>query len=164
MTNSQRLTTIRAALQSFLVGQTTDEDVGKVDASIESESILIRGEFYCGRRFRTSTHHAVWFIEEDQLKIYTVGGDLCSVLVEGEIDEMAAQRHIEHADQTDVDQEDLAPHVISIHSQLDAAPAKPRDVAAKPRDASAKPRDVSGKPGDVADGHQDGEGEIRRAA
>ena len=42
------------------------------------ESILIRDGSYCGRRFEADDAHAVWFLEEDQLKFYRAdGGALC---------------------------------------------------------------------------------------
>ena len=38
------------------------------------EAILIRDGFYCGRRFQCGELQAVWFVEEDQLKIYNQEG------------------------------------------------------------------------------------------
>ena len=38
------------------------------------EAILIRDGFYCGRRFQCGELKAVWFVEEDQLKIYDQEG------------------------------------------------------------------------------------------
>ena len=38
------------------------------------EAILIRDGFYCGRRFQCGELKAVWFVEEDQLKIYNQEG------------------------------------------------------------------------------------------
>ncbi len=35
-----------------------------------TEHILIRENVYCGRRFRSNHLQAVWFIEEDEIKIY----------------------------------------------------------------------------------------------
>lgn len=43
------------------------------------ESILIRGGFYCGRRFETEEAQAVWFLEENQLKFYDRDGALLLV-------------------------------------------------------------------------------------
>ena len=34
------------------------------------ESILIRDEIYCGRRFEVDGAYAVWFLEEDEIKFY----------------------------------------------------------------------------------------------
>lgn len=87
MTNSQRLANVRNCFLRWLADQ-GNENPG--NDAIESESILIRGEFYCGRRFRTASHHAVWFIEEDELKIHRQNGGLVCVFSAGEIDAMAA--------------------------------------------------------------------------
>jgi hypothetical protein len=43
------------------------------DALIE-EAILIRDGFYCGRRYECESFQAIWFVEEDQLKIYNEQG------------------------------------------------------------------------------------------
>ena len=45
------------------------------------EAILIRDGFYCGRRFRCGPLEAVWFIEEDQLKIYNQQGVILKTAV-----------------------------------------------------------------------------------
>ncbi|MFO0882884.1 MAG: hypothetical protein U0894_01635 [Pirellulales bacterium] len=37
------------------------------------ESILIRGGSYCGRKFETAHGHAIWFLEENQVKFYAEG-------------------------------------------------------------------------------------------
>jgi hypothetical protein len=90
MTNSQRLLTVRSAIEGYLSNQ-VEKTGGEtaIDAAITSESILIRQEHYCGRRFRTDTHQAVWFIEEDQIKISTSGNQWCVSLQGQEIDAMA---------------------------------------------------------------------------
>ena len=44
-----------------------------------SESLVIRHESYCGRRFRADGFQAVWFIEEDQIKIYDRAGNVVRV-------------------------------------------------------------------------------------
>jgi hypothetical protein len=45
-----------------------------------SESILIKGGNYCGRRFVGEGGHAIWFVEENQLKIYGADGKLAHVI------------------------------------------------------------------------------------
>jgi hypothetical protein len=81
MTNSQRLATVRARLIQWLADQRgTGKSPVVSENPIVRESILIRGEYYCGRRFHTADHHAVWFIEEDELKIYRSSGELECVL------------------------------------------------------------------------------------
>lgn len=95
MTNSQRLAKVRACLlrwisehppqqapESPASSETEPESV----PSIVRESILIRNEFFCGRRFFTSEHSAVWFVEEDELKIFHQDGSLLCVLSGHEID------------------------------------------------------------------------------
>lgn len=91
MTNSQRLALVRACLVQWLADR---REPGESSAGSEhpilGESVLIRNEFYCGRRFHTAEHQAVWFIEEDELKIYRNSGELESVLTGEEIGNRAA--------------------------------------------------------------------------
>lgn len=70
MTNSQRLSAVRQKLQDWFMDQRTD------DRWEVRESILIRQGFYCGRRFDFAGFRAVWFVEEDQVKIYRRDGAL----------------------------------------------------------------------------------------
>lgn len=117
MANSQRLATVRSAIEGYLASQAdqpgsdsgddglSGDDGSSIDCVITTESILIRDEHYCGRRFSTTTHRAVWFIEEDQVKIYTTDQRLCCVLNTDEIDAAAAM------------EDNSSPHVISIHSR-----------------------------------------------
>lgn len=44
------------------------------------ESILIKGGNYCGRRFVGDGGHAIWFVEENQIKIYAENGQLSHVI------------------------------------------------------------------------------------
>jgi hypothetical protein len=44
------------------------------------ESILIREGLYCGRRFETAAGYAVWFVEENQVKIFERAGRVVNVL------------------------------------------------------------------------------------
>ena len=85
MTNSQRLAAVRERLTQWLCEQ-RDPSEDEAEFSILRESILIRNEFYCGRRFHTANHDAVWFIEEDELKIYHSNGQLACVFKGDEID------------------------------------------------------------------------------
>ncbi len=97
MTNSQRLAKVRARLLQWIADQepgdsgddpsTESGAESNVGSSILRESILIRGEFFCGRRFYTANHYAVWFIEEDQLKIYQNNGDLLCILTGSQIED-----------------------------------------------------------------------------
>lgn len=45
-----------------------------------SESILIKAGNYCGRRFVGSGGHAIWFVEESQIKLYGADGKLLHVI------------------------------------------------------------------------------------
>ena len=40
------------------------------------EALLIKNGAYCGHRFTFGDFSAVWFIEEDELKVYTSDGSL----------------------------------------------------------------------------------------
>jgi hypothetical protein len=44
------------------------------------ETILIREGCYCGRRFESQNGYAIWFCEENQLKIYNAHGKLLEVV------------------------------------------------------------------------------------
>jgi hypothetical protein len=58
----------------------TFADLG-IDAAAElRETILIRGGIYCGRRFEAESAHAVWFVEENQVKFYRDDGSVALVL------------------------------------------------------------------------------------
>ncbi|MBC7857045.1 MAG: hypothetical protein IAF94_26745 [Pirellulaceae bacterium] len=43
------------------------------------ESILIRNGSYCGRRFEAEGAHAIWFLEEDEVKFYRAFPNLAHV-------------------------------------------------------------------------------------
>ena len=45
-----------------------------------SESILIKAGNYCGRRFVGHSGHAIWFVEENQIKLYAADGKLLHVI------------------------------------------------------------------------------------
>ena len=87
MTNSQRLASVRERfLQWLLDAEDVQTAADPAQASIRRESILIRDEFYCGRRFHTDLYDAVWFIEEDELKIFRADGSLAASLQGSELD------------------------------------------------------------------------------
>ena len=44
-----------------------------------SEHVLIREDHYCGRSFHSQGVNAIWFIEEDQIKIYGRDGTVVDV-------------------------------------------------------------------------------------
>lgn len=62
----------------------TFAELGLAGSAEFSESILIRGGAYCGRRFCAAHGHAIWFLEEDQVKFYDAAGRLATVMTIGE--------------------------------------------------------------------------------
>jgi hypothetical protein len=58
----------------------TFSQIGIESADGLRESILIRDGMYCGRRYESSQAHAIWFIEENQLKFYHPDGRVIRVL------------------------------------------------------------------------------------
>lgn len=44
-----------------------------------TETILIRHEHYCGRRFLASGLQAIWFVEEEEIKLYAKDGKVIRV-------------------------------------------------------------------------------------
>ncbi|GAA4466240.1 hypothetical protein [Novipirellula rosea] len=97
MTNSQRLETVRSRLCQWIDDQSTDAGQEYEPAKVLSESLLIRDGFFCGRCFRTEAFRAVWFIEEDELKIYSNSGTLECVFTGQEIDQV---EEIQSADES----------------------------------------------------------------
>ena len=96
MTNSQRLATVRQAFLHWLRDAGVDACSDGHDTSlIQHESVLIRDELFCGRKFIAKDHHAVWFIEEDVVKIHLSDGQLMHVFRGAEIDEFAVQETVE---------------------------------------------------------------------
>lgn len=78
MTNSQRLQIVRQRVAEWLkgAGYSVPEEIG--------ESILIRDGFYCGRRFKLDDCSAVWFTEDDQVKIYDAESNLLTSFMASE--------------------------------------------------------------------------------
>lgn len=44
------------------------------------QSLLIRDGNYCGRRFEADGGHALWFFEEDQVKVFGADGRVLRVI------------------------------------------------------------------------------------
>ena len=82
MTNSQRLAAVRKHLIYWINQQIGEPETG--ESPILSESILIREGHFCGRSFKTSGFRAIWFIEEDQLKVYEVDTGAIAVVFQGD--------------------------------------------------------------------------------
>jgi len=55
-------------------------EVGLAEPAEMRETILIRDGYYCGRRFETEAAAAVWFMEENQVKVYQADGKVVCVL------------------------------------------------------------------------------------
>ncbi|HBJ35811.1 MAG TPA: hypothetical protein DDZ51_13905 [Planctomycetaceae bacterium] len=86
MTNSQRLSSVRSALRQWISERQPDAtDLHEA----ASEAMLIRDGFFCGRRFRFENYQAVWFLEEDEVKIRDTDGNVLAMLRSNEIDQLA---------------------------------------------------------------------------
>ncbi|XZE56771.1 hypothetical protein SH139x_002903 [Planctomycetaceae bacterium SH139] len=82
MSNLQRLNLVRNLLRDWFASQAEDAPQPQL-----VEACLIRNGYYCGRRFQCGDHSAVWFAEEDEIKIYAPNGALLearSIAVETE--------------------------------------------------------------------------------
>jgi hypothetical protein len=58
----------------------TFADLGLSCGAELRETILIREGVYCGRRFDSEKGHAIWFLEEEQLKFFRSNGMLVQVI------------------------------------------------------------------------------------
>jgi hypothetical protein len=96
MTTSQRLAEVRNRLLDWLANQAPPP--GEESFEIVGESILMVDDFYAGRRFDAGHFYAVWFMEEDELKIHTASGDLLCVYVGDEKRFELTKSDCEHAD------------------------------------------------------------------
>jgi hypothetical protein len=83
MTNSQRLAAVRRCLDRWFETQHHDEDIDIRDA------VLIRNGFYAGRRFELGQYRAVWFMEEDELKIQDASGTIVAKFNAAEINRLS---------------------------------------------------------------------------
>lgn len=68
MTHFQRLSTVRTLLAQWFAKNIEGE------IPCMTETLLISGGHYRGRRFVTQNHWAIWFAEEDELKVYACDG------------------------------------------------------------------------------------------
>lgn len=55
-------------------------ELGRADAEEIRETILIRDGYYCGWRFETDAGAAIWFVEENQVKVFRADGTIAQVL------------------------------------------------------------------------------------
>jgi hypothetical protein len=58
--------------------RSTFEELGGPVMTVE-ETVLLRGDHYCGRRFRSGPLVAVWFSDENELKFYADNGGVTRV-------------------------------------------------------------------------------------
>lgn len=74
MQHAEALEAVRKAVRSHFV------ELG-ADVGIQlNEHILVRNDAYCGRRFFADGLQAIWFVEEDQLKIHARDGTVAQVM------------------------------------------------------------------------------------
>lgn len=96
MTNAQRLTVVRQTFTQWLAGREgCDADPM---ATPFAESMLICDGIFRGRRLAANRHYAVWFIEEDELKIHDAEtGQLVEHLTGDQIDAANDEGSTRHA-------------------------------------------------------------------
>ena len=78
MTHAQQLAAAREAVLQV---------AGESDLS---EVILIKDGYYAGHRFAFEGGYAVWFLDEQQVKIHRHDGALLKVVLMGKVDRRAA--------------------------------------------------------------------------
>ncbi len=79
MQHSQTLTAIRQIVREIFA------ELGQAEDCQATEHILLRDDIYCGRRFQADGLQAIWFIEENEVKIYARDGSVARVLSSSEI-------------------------------------------------------------------------------
>jgi hypothetical protein len=122
MTNSQRLSQVRSALRQWISVQQPDaSDLHQA----ASEAMLIRDGFFCGRRFRLNDFQAVWFMEEDELKIRDSGGGVLALLTGDQIDRLASDWEIA-VRRPEVAEDEV--RTLSIADHLENKPAEVAEV------------------------------------
>ena len=75
------------------VRQRVHDSFRRLHADVETdwrESLLVQDGYYCGRRFECGGLKAIWFVEEDQIKVYTQDG---SVAESHELNEQSNVNH-----------------------------------------------------------------------
>jgi len=74
MQHADALEAVRRAVRSHFV------ELGADVGFQLNEHILVRNDVYCGRRFFADGLQAIWFVEEDQLKIHARDGTVAQVM------------------------------------------------------------------------------------
>ncbi|MFG0267252.1 MAG: hypothetical protein ACF8AM_19190 [Rhodopirellula sp. JB055] len=91
MTPSQKLARARHCFQAWLNTQPREDSPETISIRPDesktpwSESVFICDGFYRGRRFRTDSVSAIWFTEEDELKIHDADGACVATLSAAEM-------------------------------------------------------------------------------
>ena len=98
MTNSQRLSAVRDALRGWLLTHLPENPRA---ADPVGEAMLIQDGCFCGRRFRFPEHAAVWFLEEDEVKVRDLQGNLMVCFHGSQVDEWADAWRSRQASQTE---------------------------------------------------------------
>lgn len=103
MTNSQRQSKARECFLHWLAlrsdspsSQLSPTDELNSNYPIIREGMVIREDFFLGRRFVTEEFDAIWFIEEDQLKVFGNDGGVLAVMDNAEIDKFSDDYHKQH--------------------------------------------------------------------
>lgn len=73
MQHAEALESVRSTVRDTFV------QLGAADGFQLNEHILLRSDAYCGRRFLAEGLRAVWFVEENQVKIYAKDGTVVRV-------------------------------------------------------------------------------------
>ncbi len=96
MTNSQRQSKARECFLHWLTlqsdspsSQLSPADELNSNHPIIREGMVIRENFFLGRRFVTEAFDAIWFIEEDQLKVFANDGGVLAVMDKAAIDKFS---------------------------------------------------------------------------
>ncbi len=171
MTNSQRLATVRARLLRWLSDENpTQHSSSPTTNPIVSESILVRDGFYCGRRFNLSDHRAVWFLEEDELKIYSADGVLQCVLPSSEISQTpgsdidSAVSDEQEADEQQSDEQEAVTVESSVDDERIDSDQSNADDNREGDEPVEENRDESGQVISIQIQPQEDQSSIRRAA
>jgi hypothetical protein len=79
MQHSQTLSAVRQVVREIFA------ELGQAEDCQATEHILLREDMYCGRRFQADGLQAIWFIEENEIKIYERDGSVARVLSSSDV-------------------------------------------------------------------------------
>jgi hypothetical protein len=86
MQHAEALEAVRRAVRNHFLELGADVDLQL------NEHILVRHDAYCGRRFFADGLQAIWFVEEDQVKIHARDGTVVQVMSSEEAARRAGDR------------------------------------------------------------------------